>query len=350
MNKIIKNSVVFLWGVGLIMPIQAMAEEKAEEIVNIYSYRQSSLVQPLLDEFTKKTGIKTKILFSDKGLDARVKIEGENSPADVLLTTDISRLYGAKALGISQSVDSKVLNQNIPIEYRDNQNHWFGLTRRARIVYASRARVPQNEITYEELTDPKWRGKICTRSGQHVYTLGLIASIIAHKGETQATKWLEGVRDNLAHKPKGNDRAQVKSIYNGECDISLGNTYYMGKMETNEQDPEQMEWAKSVKLLFPNSADRGTHVNLSGMVMARHAPNKENAQKLMEFLSRDSAQRVYSAINFEYPVKIDVEPDARTKSWGQLTADKLSLEHIAQLHKQASELVDKTNFDYGPVF
>lgn len=340
------NFLSFVMTATVLAPIPA----DAEGVVNIYSYRQQSLIQPILDNFTKQTGIKTEVLFAKKGLDERIRLEGENSPADILLTTDISRLYAAETLGITQPVKSTILEKNIPAQYRDPQGNWFGLTSRARIIYASKNRVRQDSITYEELADPKWRGRICTRSGQHVYTIGLISSIIAHKGEQAATQWLAGVRDNLARKPNGNDRSQVKAIYNGDCDISLGNTYYMGRMQTNEKETEQKQWAQSVKLLFPNAQQRGTHVNISGMVMAKHAPNRTNAIKLMEYLSTNDAQQAYAATNFEYPVKLGVEPDARTKSWGELNPDPLPLSEIARYRKQASKLVDKVGFDQGPQF
>lgn len=325
-------------------PIAAFAEGE----VNIYSYRQPSLLKPLTDAFTAQTGIKANVLFAQKGLAQRIKSEGVNSPADVLLTVDIGRLDAAKALGVSQAVESDVISANIPAQYRDPEGHWFGVTTRARIVYASKERVSQDNITYEELADPKWKGKVCTRSGQHVYSIGLIASVISHAGEEGAKKWLEGVRDNLSRKPTGNDRAQVKAIYAGECDLALGNTYYMGKMETNTKDPEQKEWANSVKLLFPNFGDRGTHVNISGMVMAKNAPNAENAKKLMEFLSSEQAQKVYGSANFEYPVKAGVTADERTTSWGELKADPLGLADVAKNRKRASEIVDEIGFDNGP--
>ena len=320
----------------------------ADGEVNIYSYRQPGLLKPLMDAFTAETGIKTKVLFAKKGLGQRIKAEGVNSPADVLLTVDIGRLDAARALEITQPVSSDIINANIPAQYRDPDGHWFGVTTRARILYASKERVKQDAITYEDLADPKWKGKICTRSGQHVYSIGLIASVIAHAGEAEAEKWLAAVKENLARKPAGNDRAQVKAIFSGECDIALGNTYYMGKMETNTKEPEQKEWAASVKLLFPNANDRGTHVNLSGMVMAKHAPNPENAKKLMEFLSSEKAQQVYGSANFEYPVKPGISADERTSSWGQLKADTLPLAEIAKHRKKASELVDKVGFNDGP--
>ncbi|NKB52594.1 MAG: extracellular solute-binding protein [Rhizobiaceae bacterium] len=320
----------------------------AAEEVNIYSYRQAALLKPLLDAFSAETGIKTNVLFANKGLGQRIRAEGRNSPADIMLTVDIGRLDAAKTMGITQPVSSTTIAANIPEQYRDVDNHWFGVTTRARIIYASRDRVSQDTITYEELAEPKWKGKICTRSGQHSYSIGLIASFVAHAGEAEAEKWLAAVKNNLARKPTGNDRAQVKAIFAGECDISLGNTYYMGKMQTNTKEPEQKQWAEAVKLLFPNGVGRGTHVNLSGMVMAKHAPNAKNALKLMEFLSSDRAQQLYGSANYEYPVKPGVAADARTSSWGGLNADKLPLGEIARHRKTASELVDRVGFDDGP--
>lgn len=320
----------------------------ADGEVNIYSYRQPFLIQPLIDAFAAETGVKANVIFASKGLGERIAAEGENSPADVLLTVDIGRLDGAKQLGITQPVSSDIVNENIPAQYRDPEGHWIGLTNRARIIYASRDRVDQDSITYEELADPKWKGRICTRSGQHVYTIGLIASMVAHHGEEKTEEWLAGVRDNLARKPAGNDRAQVKAINAGECDISIGNTYYMGKMETNDKEPEQKEWAASVRILFPNAEDRGSHVNLAGVVLAKNAPNKDNAVKLIEFLTSPEAQRIYAETNFEYPVTPGVEVSEHVSSWGELKPDALPLADIAKNRKTASELVDKVGFDNGP--
>lgn len=316
--------------------------------VNIYSYRQPQLISPLLKAFTEQTGIKANVIFAKSGLLERIEAEGANSPADLLLTVDISRLDTAKTKGISQPVSSQILSANIPAQYRDEEGHWFGLTTRARVIYASKERVKQEAITYEELADPKWKGRLCTRSGQHPYTLGLAASIIAHSGEAAAKQWLDGVRQNLARKPTGNDRAQVSAIFAGECDIALGNTYYMGRMQTNDKNPEQKEWAASVTMLFPNSDDRGTHVNLSGMVLAKHAPNKEAAVQLMEFLAGDKAQQLYADVNFEYPVKAGVAFSERVVKWGTFKADEISLNEIAKHREKASELIDIVSFDNGP--
>ncbi len=316
--------------------------------VNVYSYRQPILVKPLFEAFTKQTGIKVNVLFAKKGLVERIKTEGKNSPADLIFTTDVGRLSGALKAGVTQPVISPVLTKNIPSAYRDKDNNWFGLTTRTRIVLASRDRVKQDTITYEELADPKWRGKICMRSGQHVYNIALIASMIAHHGEAKAKQWLKGVKANLAGKPSGNDRAQAKGVFSGRCDLAIANNYYMGKMETNDKHPEQKQWAASVKMLFPNSQNRGVHVNVSGIALAAHAPHKDNAIKLMEFLASDQGQQIYAKAVFEYPVKPGVEWSERNKSWGMFKADTLPLNDIVKNRKRASELVDIVGFNNGP--
>lgn len=327
--------------------IASPATSRAGE-VNVYSYRQPYLVEPLFKAFTAKTGIKVNTIFAKKGLIERMEAEGVNSPADVLLTTDIARLSDAVSSGISQALVSEQLSKNIPARYRDPQGRWFGLTLRARVIFASNKRVKQTAITYEDLADPKWKGRICVRSGQNVYNIALIASMIVQHGEAKAKKWLEGVKANLARKPSGNDRGQVKAVFAGECDIAIANTYYMGAMMTNDKKPVQKEWAKSVRIIFPNTNDRGAHVNLSGMVLAKHAPNKEEAVKLMNFLSGDKAQKIYAQVNFEYPVKPGVEWSKLVKSWGDFKADTVSLAKIAEKGKRASELVDEVGFNNGP--
>ncbi|TYC51509.1 Fe(3+) ABC transporter substrate-binding protein [Rhodobacterales bacterium] len=320
----------------------------ADGEVNIYTYRQPFLINPLLDAFTEETGIKTNVVFASQGLSERIAAEGRNSPADVLMTVDVGRLDNAKQLGVAQPIVSEVVDEHIPAQFRDVDNNWVGLTSRSRVVYASRERVEQDSITYEELADPKWKGRICSRSGQHVYTIGLVASMIAHHGVEETEEWLAGVRDNLARKPAGNDRDQAKAIFAGECDIALGNTYYVGQMQTSEKEPEQKEWADSIRVIFPNAEGRGSHVNISGVILAKHAPHKENALKLIEFLSSPEAQKIYAEINFEYPVTPGVEISERVRSWGDLHPDDLPLSEIAANRKAASEIVDKVGFDDGP--
>lgn len=319
-----------------------------ENVVNVYSYRQPELIQPLLDAFTAQSGIKTQVIFAENGLEERIKAEGENSPADVILTVDISRLQAAKEAGVTQSLDNPAIEANIPAQYRDPEGHWFGLTMRARVVYASRERVEENAITYEDLADPKWRGRICTRSGQHVYNIGLIASMIAHHGVTEAQEWLHAVKDNLVVKPAGGDRDQAKLIFSGECDIALGNHYYVALMQGNEKEPEQKEWAGAIKVLLPNAAERGSHVNISGVSLAANAPNEANALKLMEFLSGADAQEIYAETNNEYPLQPGIPVSDVVASFGELKPDPLPLSEVAAHRKQASELVDEVGYDEGP--
>ncbi|WP_432807362.1 Fe(3+) ABC transporter substrate-binding protein [Rhodoligotrophos ferricapiens] len=324
-----------------------MAPAQAEE-VNVYSYRQPFLIEPLLKAFTEETGIKTKVLFDDKALIERMVQEGASSPADILLTVDIGRLQAAVQSGVTQPVKSEILDANIPADFRSPDGEWFALTTRARVVYASKDRVKQDKITYEELADPKWKGKICIRSGQHVYNTALIAAMIAHHGEEKTKTWLEGLKANLARKPAGGDRDQVKGIFAGECDIALGNTYYMAKMLTNDKEPEQKQWAEASRIIFPTFENGGTHVNISGIALAKNAPNREAAIKLMEFLSSDKAQKLYAEANDEYPIKPGIEPSTIVKAWGEFTPDNVSLDEIAELRDEASKLVDEVDFDAGP--
>jgi iron(III) transport system substrate-binding protein len=319
----------------------------AQEKVNIYSYRQPALIEPVLKAFTEETGIATEVLFLDKGLDERIAAEGANSPADVILTVDISRLTSAKEKGVTQPVDEAGINDNIPAEYRDAEGHWIGVTRRGRVIYASKDRVSEDQISYADLADPKWKGRICIRSGQHDYNLALFSAMISHWGAEKTEEWMKGFKANLARKPDGGDRDQAKAIAAGECDIALGNTYYVGLMATNEKDPEQKDWYNAIKVVFPSIDDKGTHVNVSGMALARHAPNKEAALKLMNFLASEKAQEIYAAQVFEYPVKEGVAVSDVVASFGTLKADALPLTEIAKNRKAASEMVDRVALDDG---
>ena len=319
-------------------------ENASGEIVNVYSYRQPFLVAPLFEKFTQTTGIGVRVIFAKKGLVERVAAEGGNSPADVLLTVDISRLIHA-AESVAQPVRSPVLEKHIPATARSSDNRWFALTYRARVAYVSRARVPQESFSYGALAEPIFKGRICTRSGQHPYNNALFASQLAHLGEPAFRAWLTGLKNNLSEKPSGNDRAQVRRIYAGSCDVAIGNTYYMGKMQTNTKKPEQQDWARATRIIFPDAEGRGTHVNVSGMVMAKHAPNPTNALKLMEFLVSAEAQRLYAEVNFEYPVRAGVAPSALVAEWGTLKADPLPLETISAYRKRVSEIVDEIGFN-----
>jgi iron(III) transport system substrate-binding protein len=316
----------------------AMAAE-----VNVYSNRQPELLAPLTDAFTAETGIKVNVAFLAKGMVERLQAEGKRSPADVLLTVDISRLAAVVAAGLTLPVNSETLRANVPAEYRDPEGQWWGLTTRARIIYASKDRVAEGEVTtYEDLADPKWAGRICTRSGTNAYNIALTTAMINQQGEEAAKTWLAGVKSNLARKPQGNDRAQVKAIWAGECDISVGNTYYMGQMLS---DPEQVAWANSVNLVFPTFENAGTHVNVSGVAMTKASKNQDEALQFMEFLTSPTAQEIYAEANFEYPIAPGSKPSELVSGWGEFTADTANLMDLAKLRGTALKITEEVDFD-----
>ena len=311
--------------------------------VNVYSYRQPFLIEPIFEAFTEKTGIEVNTVFAKEGLVERLVAEGANSPADLLLVVDVGNLVAAAEAGVVQPVQSEVLEANVPAEDRDPDGLWFGLTNRARIVVTSKDRVEDGLVeTYADLAKPELEGRICTRSGKHEYMVALIASRIAHEGEAATEEWLRGVKANLARRPQGNDRAQVKAIAEGECDVAVINSYYMGAMAN---DPEQQPWAEAVNIVFPDQDGVGTHMNVSGVVQTKASPNPEDAVRLMEFMSEDEAQRLYAEANHEYPVKPGVERSALVASWGDFERDPLPLAEIAKYRTAATKLVDRVDYD-----
>lgn len=318
---------------------------QANSEVNIYSYRQPFLIKPFLDEFTKQSGIKVNVVYAKKGMAKRIESEGRNTTADGILTVDIARLKAHADKGLLQSVKSDVLEKNVPAHLRDPNNQWFGLTKRVRLIAISKDRVKSGTIaTYEDLADPKFKGKICTRKGSHVYMRALVASMIAAHGEAKAEEWAKGVVANLARKPQGNDRAQVKAVKEGVCDIAVINNYYYGKMKFNKKKTEQQAWAKSINLVFPNQGDRGSHVNISGAGVTKHAKNRDNMVKLLEFLSQKYAQEMYSSQNYEYPVNPTVETANEIKSWGSFKEDQLPLSKVAELSPKAQKIIDRVGW------
>lgn len=315
--------------------------------VNVYSYRQPFLVKPLFDAFTKETGVKVNVVFAKKGLIKRLQAEGRNSPADLVFTVDIGRLSAVVNAGLAQPVKTAALEKSVPAGYRDADGLWYGLTLRARLLYASKDRVKKGAITsYEELADPKWRGKICTRKGDHAYNIALLSAVIGHYGEEKAEKWLRGVKANLARKPQGNDRAQVKAIMEGVCDIAIGNHYYMALMLKNDK---QKPWAAAANIVFPTLAGKGTHMNVSGVMMTKHAPNRANAVKLMEFLASKKAQGIYANVNNEYPIDPNVKASPLLESWGKFPRDTVALDTIAKNRATALKIVNSVGYNDGPV-
>ena len=317
---------------------------KAADELNIYSHRQQFLLQPFLDSFTEATGIQTNVVFAAKGLAQRLAAEGKASPADLVLTVDISRLSEYAEMDLFQPVQSDILNKSIPAHLRGEGNIWFGLSKRARIIAVSKERVSADEISrIEDLADPKWKGRICTRKGSHVYNRALLASLVAHHGEAEAQKWAEALVGNLARRPQGNDRAQAKAIFSGECDVAIMNHYYYGKMLTSDE-VEQRDWADAITLIFPNQEDRGAHINISGGGVAKYAPNKDNAIAFLEFLVSDEAQRLYGDINFEYAVTDTAPLSKSLTQWGTIKGDDLPIEALAEHAKTAQMIIDRVGW------
>ena len=333
----------FLISICLGLVLAAPFAVAATDEVNVYSYRKPQLIDPLFETFTQQTGIRVNSVFAKKGLLQRLKSEGRNSPADLVFTTDIGRLTDIQRAGLTQSVDSPTLRAAVPANYREPQGHWFGLTARARIIVVSKDRVTLGEIEdYEDLTDPLWQGRVCTRSAKHPYMVALTASMIAAHGYAHAKQWLDGLRNNLARRPQGNDRAQVKAIYNGLCDVAVINHYYMAKMLA---DPKQKSWAESVRVIFPNQSGRGTHMNVSGVALTKHAPHRSSAIALMEFLASEQGQALYAKENGEYPVMSGVSWNDLQQSWGKFRQDSLSLATIADHRARAVRLADEVGYD-----
>ncbi|MBP6017868.1 MAG: Fe(3+) ABC transporter substrate-binding protein [Burkholderiaceae bacterium] len=315
--------------------------------VSLYTTREPKLIQPLLDEFTKDTGVKVNTVFVKDGLIERVKAEGEKSPADVLMTVDIGNLLDLVEAGITQPVQSAILDEVIPANLRGADHQWYTLSLRDRVAYVAND-LDIKAITYEEFADPKWKNKVCIRSGQHPYNTALIAAMIAHDGEQATEKWLTGVKNNLARKAAGGDRDVARDILGGICDIGIANAYYVGRMKNAEPGTDARKWGDAIKVVrptFANEKSRGTHVNISGASVAKYAPNKDNAVKLLEYLVSEKAQSLYANANYEYPIRKGVKLDPVVASFGELVVDPLPLVEIAKQRKLASELVDKVGFN-----
>jgi iron(III) transport system substrate-binding protein len=313
--------------------------------LNIYSYRSPQLLEPLLEAYTKKTGTEFNVVHAPKGLAQRLQSEGTSSPADVVLTSDVSRISELADLDLLAPFASPVIERNVPDYLRDPQGHWIALSIRARILAVSKDRVAEGSITrIEDLADVKWKGKICSRKGSHVYNRALLASLIAHHGEAWAEEWTRKLVDNLARKPQGNDRAQAKAIFAGECDVALMNTYYYGNMKFNTTNPEQQEWARDIRLVFLNQDDRGQHINITGGGIVKTSPRADEARAFLEWLTESEAQQIYASVNFEYPVNPDVSTDSEVASWGSFKADTLPIQKLSEFSRAAQMIINRTGW------
>jgi iron(III) transport system substrate-binding protein len=314
--------------------------------VNLYSTREAGLLQPLLTSFTETTGIKVNTVFMSTGLAERVAAEGASSPADLLMVVDIGNLVDLVKRGVTQPIRSAALDDAIPASLRDPDGNWVALSLRARAIFVSKERVNDPAITYEALADPHWHGKVCTRSGQHPYNTALFAAMLAKHGEPAATEYLTALKGNLARRPAGGDRDVARDLLAGICDVGLSNTYYAGLMLSGAGGPDQKRWGEAVRVVLPTFKDgTGTHVNISGAAIARHAPNRAEALKLVEFLATPDAQRIYANANFEYPVRPGVPLDPIVAGFGPLKIDPTPLATVAAKREEASLLVDRVGFD-----
>ncbi len=314
--------------------------------VNLYTTREPRLIQPLLDAFTRRTGIAVHTAFVKDGLLERVQAEGGRSPADLLMTVDIGNLVDLVEAGVTQPVESGALESAIPAHLRSPDGHWFALSLRDRVLYAGTG-LEIGRFTYEDLADPKWKGKVCIRAGQHPYNTSLIAAMIAHDGAEATERWLRGVKANLARPATGGDRDVARDILGGICDVGLANAYYAGHMKNADPGTDARRWGDAIRVIRPTFAGDGlgTHANITGAAVAEHAPHRDNAIKLLEYLVSPEAQALYARANYEYPVRAGVELDSVVASFGKLRVDPLPVAEIAKFRRQASQLVDKVGFD-----
>lgn len=312
--------------------------------INIYTTREPGLIEPLIKAYKEKTGTEVKTVFMKDGLAERVATEGRNSPADVLMAVDFGKLDDLVAKGVTQPVKSAALETAIPANLREANGHWFALSMRGRVAYVAKD-LGLKSLKYEDLADPKWTGKLCMRSGQHPYNTALIAAYITHHGAAATDSWLRGIKAALSRKPGGGDRDIARDILGGTCKIGIGNTYYVGLMRSGKAGEEQKQWGDAIDVVMPTFEKGGTHVNVSGAAIAKHAPNRDKAIHFVEFLASDEAQGIYAEANFEYPVKEGVKASPLIEALGPLAVDALPLTGVSGNRKEASELVDKVGFD-----
>ncbi len=337
-----KNSIPFI--TALLLTCSSVNIFAAE--VNIYSARKENLIKPLLDKFTAETGIKTNLITAKADtLLTRMINEGRNTPADLLITVDAGRLYRAVQADLFQPIESSAILKIVPEHLRDPDGYWVGLSLRARVIFYAIDRVQPGQLsTYEDLADPRWKNRICIRSSNNIYNQSLVASMIASNGQEATQKWAEGLVSNLARKPAGGDRDQIKAAAAGQCDIAIGNTYYYGKMLDNEKDPAQVEAAKKMAIFWPNQNDRGAHVNVSGAGISKYSKNRENAIRLLKYLLSPAAQEWYASINYEYPVIDDTSILATLSKWGAFKSDALNLSRLGELNREAVIIMDRAGW------
>ncbi|TVR38567.1 MAG: Fe(3+) ABC transporter substrate-binding protein [Cryomorphaceae bacterium] len=324
---------------------ESQEQSATEQVVNVYSHRHYEVDQVIFNRFESETGIRVNVVKAGADeLITRLENEGAKSPADLLVTVDAGRLVLAKTKNLLQAVSSPKLEQNIPSYLRDSENYWFGQTVRARMLVYAKDRVKPDDLsTYEALTSEKWKGRILVRSSDNIYNQSLLSSMVAHGGDEAAENWARGIVNNLARKPKGNDRDQVIAIASGLGDVAIVNSYYLGKLIQSDE-PGERAAVENIGIFFPNQNDRGTHINISGAGVTAHAPNRENAVKLLEFLSRDDIQELFAEANSEYPVKPGVPVSELLQSWGEFKQDTMNLSLLGIHNSRAVEIFDRVGW------
>ena len=313
--------------------------------VNLYSARKEVLIKPLLDQFTQETGIQVNVISSKAdALLKRIQSEGLNSPADILLTTDAGRLHRAKNADIFSPISSEILTNRIPKQYRDSDSTWFGLSVRLRPIFITSDIDPEQITQYEDLAKPDFKGQICIRSSNNIYNQSLIASMLDAKGNDETLNWAKALVKNLARKPQGGDRDQIRAAAVGQCSIAVANTYYVAQMLAEPEDSADYKAAKKLNIIWPNQNDRGAHANISGAGVIKTAPNKENAIKLIEFLTSDSAQEIYANVNYEYPINSNIKTNNILSTWGEFKADSINLDLLGENNPKAIRLMDQAGW------
>ena len=315
------------------------------EQVNLYSARKEALIKPLLDKFTQQTGISVNLVTGKAdNLITRLNSEGKYSPADLLLTTDVGRLYRAKQQGLTQEILTSEVIATLPNNFRDEQGHWLGLSLRARPLMVSVNRVDATTIAnLEDLISPQWKGQVCIRSSNNIYNQSMVASLIAQLGESAAQEWVNGLVKNFARPPQGGDRDQIKAVAAGLCDVAIANTYYLAGMLSSKDETTQQQ-AKKVKVIWPNQSDRGAHINISGVALAKNAPNKEAAIKLIDFLLSKESQLWYATTNHEYPVLADIAWSELLQSFGTFKTEQVPLSKLGELNAAAVKMMDRAGW------
>ncbi len=330
---------------ALLVSVSPQLSAADGNVVNIYSYRQEVLIRPLLDRLSEGTGIEVRLVSGKADvLLQRLKSEGRNSPADLLLTADAGRLHRALEAGVLQAVHSETLDSLIPAQYREPNGYWYALSLRARPIIYALDRVGAHEVSdYQGLADEKWRGRICVRSSNSIYNQSHIASLIAHHGVEAAQGWAKSVVANFARKPAGGDRDQIRAVASGECDIALANTYYLARLANSKNERDQAA-AAAVAIAWPNQGGTGTHVNVSGAAVTASSRNLANAIKLIEFLAGDEAQEIYAESVFEYPIRESLAVAPLVASWGKFKADDLDLSLLGKYNAEAVRIADRVGW------